>query len=135
MTTTVQLSLDGHAAREHAARQAPALPLRPYQAEAIGAVVKAESRGVNRPAVVLPCGTGKTVAFAHLIARRPGRALVIAHRDELLEQARGKLRQVAPTLELGIVKAERDETDAAVVMASIQTIARQAAARRRPLAR
>jgi superfamily II DNA or RNA helicase len=122
--STVQLSLDGHAAREQTARQAPALPLRPYQAEAIDAVVEAESRGVNRPAVVLPCGTGKTVAFAHLIARRPGRALVIAHRDELLEQAKSKLRQVAPTLELGIVKAERDEVAADVVMASIQTIAR-----------
>ena len=122
--STVQLSLDGHAAREHATRQAPALPLRPYQAEAIDAVVEAESRGINRPAVVLPCGTGKTVTFAHLIARRPGRALVIAHRDELLEQAKNKLHQVAPALELGTVKAERDEVAADVVMASIQTIAR-----------
>ncbi len=68
--------------------------------------------------------TGKTVCFAHLIDRRPGRALVIAHRDELIQQAAGKLRQVAPTLEVGIVKAEQDQTAADVVVASVQTLAR-----------
>jgi superfamily II DNA or RNA helicase len=123
MSTTVQLSLDGHAARGHASA-APALPLRPYQVEALDAVTAAEARGVNRPAVVLPCGTGKTVTFAHLIARRPGRALVIAHREELLDQAADKLRHIVPSLELGVVQAERDQANAEVVLASIQTIAR-----------
>jgi superfamily II DNA or RNA helicase len=68
--------------------------------------------------------THNTVCFAHLIGRRPGRALVIAHRDELIQQAAGKLRQVAPSLEVGIVKAERDQAAADVVVASIQTLAR-----------
>jgi superfamily II DNA or RNA helicase len=122
--STVQLSLDGHAAREHPTRHAPALPLRPYQEEALAAVSAAEARGVNRPLVASPTGTGKTVMFSHLIDRRPGRALVIAHRDELIQQAVGKLRQVAPTLEVGIVKAEQDQRDADVVVASVQTLAR-----------
>jgi superfamily II DNA or RNA helicase len=69
--------------------------------------------------------THNTVCFAHLIDRRPGRALVIAHRDELIQQAAGKLRQVAPSLEVGIVKAEQDQHGADVVVASIQTLARQ----------
>jgi superfamily II DNA or RNA helicase len=107
-----------------AAKQVPALPLRPYQQEALDAITAAEGRGVNRAIVALPTGTGKTVCFAHLIGRRPGRALVIAHRDELIQQAAGKLRQIAPTLEVGIVKAEQDQAAADVVVASIQTLAR-----------
>jgi superfamily II DNA or RNA helicase len=122
MTASCQLSLDGHAARSRAA--APALPLRPYQAEALEAIDKAEMRGINRPLVSLPTGTGKTVLFGHLLDRRDGRGLVLAHRDELIGQAASKLRQIAPGLEVGIVKAERDEVGADVVVASIQTLAR-----------
>jgi len=107
-----------------AAHAPPALPLRPYQAEAITAIEQAEARGIQRPLIVCPTGTGKTVVFAHLIARRPGRALVLAHRDELLAQAAGKLRQVDPAAEVGIVKAERDEAGAEIVVASVQTLAR-----------
>jgi len=68
--------------------------------------------------------TGKTVLFGHLLNGRDGRGLVLAHRDELIGQAAGKLRQIAPSLEVGIVKAERDEIGADVVVASIQTLAR-----------
>ncbi|MGW4641827.1 DEAD/DEAH box helicase [Sphaerisporangium sp. NPDC004334] len=96
---------------------------RPYQVEALDAVAQAVGRGVRRPLVVLPTGAGKTVTFAHLITRVGGRALIIAHRDELLRQARDKVRQVAPGLETGIVKAGENEADAQVVIASIQTLA------------
>jgi superfamily II DNA or RNA helicase len=120
--TACQLSLDGHAARARTA--APALPLRPYQEEALTAIDKAELRGISRPLVALPTGTGKTILFGHLLNGREGRGLVLAHRDELIGQAVGKLRQIAPGLEVGIVKAERDETSADVVVASIQTLAR-----------
>lgn len=102
----------------------PALPLRPYQREALDAIHAAEARGVSRALVALPTGSGKTVLFAHLITGRPGRALVLAHRDELLAQAAGKLRVVDPGAEVGIVKAERDEAGAEIVVASIQTLAR-----------
>lgn len=97
--------------------------LRPYQAQAIEAVESAMDRGVSRQLVVLPTGGGKTVVFAHLVSRRPGRALVLAHRDELITQAAGKLALIAGSLDIGIVKAQRDETDAKVVVASVQTLA------------
>ena len=42
------------------------LPLRPYQREAIAAVLEAWNAGMRRPAVVLPTGMGKTVIFSHL---------------------------------------------------------------------
>ena len=64
------------------------MKLRPYQNEAVNAVCNDwQNEGYHRTLVVLPTGCGKTVIFASVIARavRKGRrALVIAHRDELL---------------------------------------------------
>jgi superfamily II DNA or RNA helicase len=100
------------------------LPLRPYQAQAIDAVDAAHARGVSRPLVVLPTGGGKTVVFSHLVTRRPGRALILAHRDELLSQAAAKLAAVSGSLDIGVVKAARDDAGARVVVASVQTLAR-----------
>src|SRR5689334_18587696 len=60
----------------------PSLALRGYQHEAIAAVLDAECRGVRRPLIALPTGTGKTVIFSHLITQRPGRSLILVHRDE-----------------------------------------------------
>ena len=100
------------------------LPLRPYQAQALDAIGAAHARGVTRQLVVLPTGGGKTVVFAHLVSQRPGRALVLAHRDELISQAAGKLALVGGSLDIGIVKAKQDEHDASVVVASVQTLAR-----------
>jgi superfamily II DNA or RNA helicase len=101
------------------------LELRPYQTEAIAAVVSAEARGIKRSLIALPTGTGKTVVFAHLIAQRPGRSLVLVHRDELIRQAYAKLKEINPALSIGIVKAEQDEHEAPCVIASVQTLSRE----------
>ena len=82
---------------------------RPYQYEAVAALLAATARGVQRPLLVLPTGTGKTIVFALLVQRRGGRSLILAHRDELIQQAVDKLRLVDPTLPLGVVQAARDE--------------------------
>ena len=100
------------------------LALRPYQHEAIDEILAAISNGINRPLVSLPTGTGKTVVFAHLLAQRGGRGLVLAHRDELLRQAADKLMLVAPGLNVGIVKAGENQVAAQVVVASVQTLSR-----------
>ena len=103
---------------------------RPYQQEALDVILGAWEDGVRRPLLVLPCGTGKTVVFARLLAQRGGRGLVLAHRDELVRQAVDKLRMVAPGLDVGVVKAGEDETDTPVVVASVQTLARPERLRR-----
>jgi ATP-dependent helicase IRC3 len=106
--------------------------LRPYQQEALDAIVAAEVRGIRRPFLALPTGTGKTVVFAHLIQQRGGRSLVLVHRDELIWQAAEKLQVIAPELDLGIVKAARDEVDAPCVLASVQTLSRETRLARLP---
>ncbi len=98
---------------------------RPYQYEAVAALLAAAARGVQRPLLVLPTGTGKTIVFALLVQRRGGRSLILAHRDELIQQAVDKLRLVDPTLSLGIVQAAHDEHTAPTVVASVQTLSRR----------
>lgn len=112
------------------------LKLRDYQSDAIMAVRRAWAGGMKRPAIVLPTGAGKTVVFAHLAAEmrsRGVRTLILAHRDELIEQAAAKVRAVAPDLRVGIVKGPRREIRGRdVVVASVQSLAR--ASRRAELA-
>ena len=98
---------------------------RPYQDEAVAAVLHGAQHGLKRPLIALPTGTGKTIVFALLLQQRPGRALVLAHRDELIEQAVDKLHWIDPGMDIGVVKAERDEHEAPVVVASVQTLSRR----------
>lgn len=98
------------------------ITLRPYQDECIQAVDECTAR---EQLIVLPTGTGKTVVFSSIIQQRGGTALVIAHRDELLQQAAEKLRTVAPELamNIGFVQAARNDVNAPIVIASVQTLA------------
>lgn len=108
-----------------------AFELREYQSAAIDALLGGWDQGGQRLAVVLPTGAGKTVVFSHLIrelrrTRRIARVLVLAHREELLEQAADKIRAVSPHLRVGIVKGSRNDHDNAhVVVASVQTLSWQ----------
>lgn len=102
----------------------PLLTLRPYQEEALERIAAAEARGVRRPMLVAATGLGKTVMFCELARRRGGRALILAHRDELVAQAAAKVREIWPEADVGIVKGGQDEVDAQVVVASVQTLSR-----------
>ena len=102
----------------------PRPTLRPYQTEAVAAVIAARKRGVRRMVVCLPTGAGKTVIFSELarMARRP--VLVLAHRTELVEQARDKLSRAFG--DAGVVAIEQAESTAdagaRVVVASIRSL-------------
>lgn len=106
------------------------LPLRPYQREALDAVKRDfVEGGIFRTAIVLPTGGGKTVCFAHqakewLDEHPADRVLVLVHTDELVEQSAKKIRDIAPHLVVGIVKASRNEVTADVIVASVQTLAK-----------
>jgi ATP-dependent helicase IRC3 len=98
--------------------------LRPYQREAIDAVLTARRDGVRRMVVCLPTGAGKTVIFSELARLARRQVLVLAHREELLGQARAKLEaamqgQHVVSIERG---AERASADAKVLVCSIRSL-------------
>jgi superfamily II DNA or RNA helicase len=105
----------------------PSITLREYQREAQAAVLEAiRERNVARPLITLPTGMGKTVVFSSVAKELGYPVLVIAHRDELLDQAADKFRQIDPGVSVGKVKAESNQWFAEVVTASIQTLSRGA---------
>ena len=67
------------------------MSLRPYQKAALEAVREAYRDKHRAALVVMPTGTGKTVLFAEISRLAKGPVLVIAHRQELVEQAREKI--------------------------------------------
>ena len=87
------------------------IELRPYQQECIEAIETADKDGTHRQLVALPTGTGKTILFSTAAKRRNGRSLILAHRDELIQQAVDKLTMVWDNVSVGVVKAERNEID------------------------
>ncbi len=101
--------------------------LRPYQEEAIAAVLRARRAGERRLVVCLPTGAGKTVIFAELarLARRP--VLVLAHRKELVEQAKSKLATaLGDPAVVGVEQAgESAALSARVVVASLRSLHEQ----------
>ena len=90
--------------------------LRPYQE----AVVRGFAE-YGRQLAIMPTAAGKTIVFAELAQHTlPGRTLVLAHREELLEQARDKIWQ-ARGIVAEIEAAERVASlDASLVVASVQ---------------
>jgi len=108
--------------------------LRPYQHTARDNTFRDWTAGLRRLALVLPTGAGKTVIFSEIIreflARFPGHpVLVLAHRDELLQQAKAKIEHWVPGIQVGIVKAGQNQVYAPIVVASVQTLARGRTAR------
>lgn len=104
------------------------LELREYQTEALAAVEQRWDDGLNRVAVILPTGSGKTVIFSAMSQKAHGggmRPLILVHRDELVNQAADKLHSAMPDAVIGRVKAEHNDVSADAVVASVQTLARE----------
>lgn len=101
------------------------IELRDYQVQAVEAVRREWAEGRHRTLLVLPTGAGKTIVFASIVKEKAaggGRALVLAHTEELVEQAAEKLRMLLSEKAVGIVRAEQDDNDKQVVVATVQTL-------------
>lgn len=98
--------------------------LREYQEQILERVEAAEARGVRKQLVVAATGLGKSLVFTALARRRGGRALILAHRDELVNQAVATIRGWWPEIDVGIVKGTENDVRHHVVVASVQTLSR-----------
>lgn len=103
--------------------------LRPYQRECVDAIC-ARLRDNRSTVAVLATGLGKTVCFAEVIRRGlevPGRrAIVLAHREELIMQAADKIKSVTgleSAIEMGDYRSDEDGIygRSSVLVSSIQT--------------
>ena len=103
------------------------MDLRPYQTQARDAVIAEWDKGHRKTLLVLPTGTGKTVVFSSIVGHRVargGKALILAHRGELLTQAANKLLAVTG-LPCGLEKAESTSLNSnhKITVGSVQTMA------------
>jgi len=107
------------------------LELRDYQRETVEKIVSLYHQNPRGAAkIVLATGLGKTIIFsaiAHEIRNvNNTNVLIIAHRDELLNQAAEKYRFIDPSAVIGKVGGSAFEWGAPITVASIQTISRDA---------
>lgn len=107
--------------------------LRPYQRDCMAKVFAEFDSGRRSTLVVKPTGTGKTVTFSAIakewLARHSSRVLILAHREELIRQAAGKLEAitgVVPGIEMAEeYSAEKSMWRPEIVVSSIPTISRE----------
>ncbi|MBR6875502.1 MAG: DEAD/DEAH box helicase [Bacteroidales bacterium] len=105
------------------------MELRPYQTEAVEAIEKEWNEGRARTLLVLPTGCGKTIVFCRIAENRVkagDRVLILAHRDELLDQASDKLKKST-----GLVTAKEKAEESClgswyrVTVGSVQSMTRE----------
>ncbi len=103
--------------------------LRPYQLKAIADARQAYRDGKRKILIVCPTGGGKTLLGTTIgegAIAKGGTLLWLAHRDELITQARDRL--LAQGIErVGIIQAGEPMMNARVQVASIQTLVSRAA--------
>ena len=98
------------------------MQMRDYQEQAIVSVLDSQ---IKNNLIVLPTGAGKTPMAMELARRRGKRTLMIAHRDELINQAAATASRIWPGASVGIVKGKSNEFYCDIVVASIQSLVRR----------
>jgi len=105
------------------------MELRPYQRDCVDAIWKAVDEGEKLMIVVMATGLGKSVILADIpkvIKGRGGKTLIVAHREELLNQIKEKIELISPELKIGVEQAEKTAPPYSdVILASVATIGRK----------
>jgi superfamily II DNA or RNA helicase len=111
--------------------------LRPYQTDAIAATITAWNNGQRDVLGVAATGAGKTVIFLALLLRvlqNGQRAVILAHREELIHQPIERLRAVGGDWltngalscpRLGLLMGEQKDYDRQLTVATVQTLSRE----------
>lgn len=106
------------------------MELRPYQIKAVDSILNSWEDGKDKVILSLATGLGKTIVFSKVVEKRTAdgsRALILAHREELLNQARNKIK-LTSNLETVLEKAESSAVGKKenIVVASVQTLSNEA---------
>ncbi|ANU14439.1 DNA/RNA helicase [Planococcus halocryophilus Or1] len=97
---------------------------RPAQLEALEALDNVLEEEYSRAMVVLATGLGKTYLAAFFAAKFK-RVLFVAHREEILTQAKQSFKHVHPDRTSAFYNASEKKTDADFIFASIYTLSSQ----------
>ncbi len=103
-------------------------PPKPHhiQREALEALGATRTAGNSAGLVVLATGLGKTWLSAFDTEQGNfTRVLFVAHREEILDQARRTFRRIRPTAHLGLFTGKSKAPTADVLFASVQALSRQ----------
>ncbi len=103
------------------------MKLRWYQVDAVKALYEHLEEREDNPCIVMPTGAGKSPTIgqiAHDVVKWDGRALILAHRKELLEQNAEKIWRFDKNLDVGIYSAglRRRDTANRIIVAGIQSV-------------
>lgn len=98
------------------------MQLRPYQIQIVDEVVSSDR---NRLLIVLPTGGGKTIIMAAICDKKNQKTLLLAHRDELLYQAKNRIKDYAPHIKTSICSEGNTDFSGDVVIGSVQTLCRR----------
>jgi superfamily II DNA or RNA helicase len=108
---------------------------RPHQINAKKAVISDYDNGSRRLIVSMATGTGKTFFFSELysdlLSRLPGKMLVLAHTEELVDQNIAALRAVYPgkKIDKEMAAHKADPSTADIIVASVASLGRKGTSR------
>jgi len=78
-----------------------------YQKDIINTYLKSKRNGL----ICVPCGKGKTFMALNIASQLKKRFLIVVDKEFLMNQWRNEINSVMPNLRVGIVQAEKRETD------------------------
>lgn len=107
------------------------MKLRPYQREAVDAVIAYWERGGLHPLIEIPTGGGKSAVLGEIarfvVQDCGGRVVVATHRSELIDQDAGAIRRMWPEAPMAIWSASLNKRGvAAITVCGVQTVAKKA---------
>lgn len=99
------------------------IDLRNYQVDALAELQRLRSAGNTIALLTHPTGSGKTTTAVLDAKRLGGRTLFMAHRDNLVRQARREFKKLWPERRCGLFLGSSKDFDAPIMSASIQALA------------
>ena len=98
--------------------------LRAEQMKPVNAFLAAAADPYKKGGIIsLACGGGKTVCALHIICALGKKALIICHKEFLLNQWKERIAQFIPTARVGLIKAQTLRTgNCDIVLGSLQSL-------------